>query len=182
MKHTRILKLSSIAFFLLFSIITAKAQESINWVSINELEALQAKEKRKVIIDVYTSWCGPCKMMMKNTFTDKGVIKYINKNYYAVKFNAEGNEVVNFKGTEYKNPNYDAAKTAGRNGTHDFAGIAAVDGRLAYPTLVFLDEELNLIGPLQGYRNPDQLFPFLEFFVLEIYKKNKFDIWLECRE
>jgi len=159
-----------------------KSDEGINWVSINELPALQAKEKRKVFIDVYTNWCGPCKMMMKNTFTDKGIIKYINQNYYAVKFNAEGNEEITFKETTYKNPTYDPAKTAGRNGTHDFAGIAAVEGRLAYPTLVFLDEDLNLIGPLQGYRQADQLFPFLEFFKDEIYKKNKFDIWLECQQ
>lgn len=159
-----------------------KSDDGINWVSINDLPALQAKEKRKVMVDVYTSWCGPCKMMMKNTFTDKGIIKYLNQNYYAVKFNAEGNEEITFQDKTYKNPNYDPAKTTGRNGTHEFAGIAAVDGRLAYPTLVFLDEGLNLIGPLQGYRQADQLFPFLEFFKDEIYKKNKFDIWLECQQ
>ena len=121
-------------------------------------------------------------MMMKNTFTDKFIIRYINENYYAVKFNAEGNDTIDFQGKTFKNPNFDPAKTRGRNGTHEFAAIAAVDGRLAYPTLVFLDEGLNMIGPLQGYRQPDQLLPFLEFFENEIYKKNKFDIWMECRQ
>lgn len=157
-------------------------ESGINWVGVNELPALQAKEPRKVMIDVYTSWCGPCKMMMKNTFTDKGIIDYINANYYAVKFNAEGNEDITYKEKTYSNSKYDASKTRGRNGTHDFASIAAVEGRLAYPTLVFMDSELNLIGPLQGYRQPDQLYPFLTFFKEEVYKKNKFDIWLECQK
>lgn len=171
-----------IAFTGNISLAQEKDKNGINWVSVNDLPALQAKEKRKVMVDVYTSWCGPCKMMMKNTFTDKFIIRYINENYYAVKFNAEGNDTIDFQGKTFKNPNFDPAKTRGRNGTHEFAAIAAVDGRLAYPTLVFLDEGLNMIGPLQGYRQPDQLLPFLEFFENEIYKKNKFDIWMECRQ
>ena len=46
--------------------------------------------------------------------------KYINDNFYAVKFNAEGNEEVTYKGTTYKNNNYDPAKANTRNGMHDF--------------------------------------------------------------
>ena len=41
-------------------------------------------------MDMYTVWCGPCKMLDKNTFHNKDVADYINKYYYAVKFNAEG--------------------------------------------------------------------------------------------
>ena len=54
-------------------------------------------------MDVYTSWCGPCKMMMRNTFTNKDVINYINKNFYAIKFDAESGDDVTFKGTSFKN-------------------------------------------------------------------------------
>ena len=35
----------------------------INWIKVDELEAAQARESRKVMIDVYTKWCGPCKMI-----------------------------------------------------------------------------------------------------------------------
>ena len=35
----------------------------INWIKVDELEAAQARESRKVMIDVYTKWCGPCKKL-----------------------------------------------------------------------------------------------------------------------
>ena len=73
--------------------IDAKAQE-INWLTLDEALALQKKSPRKIMMDVYTNWCGPCKMLDKNTFKNKDVIDYVNKYYYAVKFNGEGNEVV----------------------------------------------------------------------------------------
>ena len=79
------------------------AQE-INWLSVEEAVALQKKEPRAIMMDVYTTWCGPCKMLDRNTFKNPDVIEYINANYYAVKFNAEGDETVNFKDKTYLTP------------------------------------------------------------------------------
>ena len=58
--------------------------EKIPWVKIEDLEYLVKKEPRKVIVDAYTAWCGPCKMMDRNTFTDKNVINKIGKNFFGV--------------------------------------------------------------------------------------------------
>ena len=101
-----------------FSTIVAQ-NNKINWLSIEEVEVLQQKEPRKVLIDVYTTWCGPCKMMMRNTFTNKDVINYVNKNFYAVKFDAESGKDVTFKGTSHKNPSYNP--NARRKSPHQFA-------------------------------------------------------------
>jgi len=92
--------------------LTAKAQDtaSINWMTIEEAMAAQKKEPRKIIMDMYTNWCGPCKMLDKYTFQNKDVAAYVNKNFYAVKFNAEGNKEVLFLGKKFSNPNYDATK------------------------------------------------------------------------
>ena len=143
--------------------------EDIKWVSVNDLPALQAKQPRKFFIDVYTSWCGPCKMMMNNTFKDPAVIKYVNENFYAVKFNAEGNDVIKFKGYDFTNPGYDPARASSRNSTHDFTmAIAPVQTRVAYPTLVYFDENSTILAPIQGYFQPTQLLPVLTYF-----KENK---------
>lgn len=156
--------LSTIFLFAVMAVQAQTANEAkIHWVSVNELEELQKKEPRKVLIDVYTKWCGPCKMMMNSTFKDPKVVNYINENYYAVKFNAEGNEVVNFKGYEFKNDGFQENKP-GRNSTHDFTlAVAPVQGRIAYPTVVYMDEDLNIIFPLQGMMRSPQMMPLLAY-------------------
>lgn len=133
---------------------------SINWMSIEEAVEAQKKNPKKIMIDVYTSWCGPCKMMMKNTFTDPNVIAYINENYYAVKFNAESSEDIVFQGRTFTNPTYDPNKQ-GRNGVHEFSRALQVS---AYPTLVFMNEQAQVIAPIKGYQTPPQIELYLRFF------------------
>ena len=73
------------------------SQEKIKWISLEDAVYLQQTEPRNIIIDVYTNWCGPCKKLDRETFGNKDLIKYVNENYYAVKFNAEGNEKIEFQ-------------------------------------------------------------------------------------
>jgi thioredoxin-related protein len=152
---------------LLVSVTSLQAQK-INWVTIEEAQELMKKEPRKVIMDVYTTWCGPCKMLDKNTFSNPDVAKYINKNYYAIKFNAEGNSEVNFDGRTYTNPNYDPAKKNRRNAQHQFAGYLSVR---AYPTMVFFDENFKLLAPISGYLLPKQIEIYLKLFKTDKYKE-----------
>jgi thioredoxin-related protein len=150
-----------LSVFLLAASASLLAQgASIQWMSVNDLEAAQAQEPRKVMIDVYTQWCGPCKMMMANTFTNGDVIAYINENYYAVKFDAEGPDPVEFKGKTFSNPTYVPNKR-GRNGVHELSRAFNVG---AYPTIVYLDENLDMIAPISGYKQPQQLELYLRFF------------------
>ncbi len=146
-----------------------KAQE-INWVTLEEAVELQQKEPRKIIMDFYTNWCGPCKLLDRNTFKNKDVANYINKNFYAVKFNAEGKEVVNFNGNEFTNPKYDPSRKNKRNHVHQLTQYFSVT---AFPTMVFLDEEGNLITQVKGYQNPQQLELYLKLFVSNKHKDMK---------
>jgi thioredoxin-related protein len=161
---------------LAFSLQT-KAQK-INWISLNEALELQKTTPKKIIMDVYTNWCGPCKLLDKKTFQNKDVADYVNKNYYAVKFNGEGNETVNYKGNSYGNPNYDKTKENKRNSSHGFANFIGIN---AYPTIVFMSEKGDLIMPLRGFQNPNQLELYLKLFKNDEHKnitsKEKFEAY-----
>ncbi|MFD2552679.1 thioredoxin family protein [Bizionia sediminis] len=135
--------------------------QQINWVTLEEAVALQKKNPKKIMMDMYTNWCGPCKMLDKNTFQNKDVADYVNKYFYAVKFNAEGNETVNFKGKTYTNPGYDPAKANRRNSAHELARYFSVR---AYPTIVYLDENADLLAPVAGYKTPQQIELYLKIF------------------
>ncbi|MBW2936842.1 thioredoxin family protein [Aureisphaera sp. CAU 1614] len=152
--------------FILLSISVVSAQE-IKWMTMNEALEAQAKNPKKIFIDMYTVWCGPCKLLDRNTFSNSDVIAFINKNFYAVKFNAEGNEVVNYKGKVYQNPTYDPAKAKKRNSAHQFSRFMGVN---AYPTVLFIDESGNLINRVKGYRTPPQLEIYLKLFGTDLWK------------
>lgn len=136
------------------------AQE-INWVTLEQAVELQKKKPKKIMIDAYTNWCGPCKMLDKNTFQNKDVADYVNKNYYAVKFNAEGNETINFKGNTFDNPGYNPANANRRNSPHELAAYFSVR---SYPTILFLDENGEFLSPVIGYKTPQQLELYLKLF------------------
>ena len=140
--------------------LTAIAQE-INWVTMDEALELQKKEPKKIFMDVYTVWCGPCKMLDKNTFQKNDVADYVNKYYYAVKFNAEGNETINFKGNTFSNPGYNPANANRRNSQHELSAYFSVR---SYPTILFLDEKGEFLSPVIGYKTPQQLEVYLKLF------------------
>ena len=52
-------------------------------------------------MDVYTDWCGWCKRMDATTFENPAIAKYMSENFYCVKFNAESQKEVTFKGQKY---------------------------------------------------------------------------------
>ena len=164
---------------LIFAPLLSIAQtDEINWISLNDAEKLMEKEPRKVLIDVYTDWCGPCRIMNNTTFKDPRVVEFVNAHYYAIKFNAEGPNPLEFRGHTFKNEDYDPNRR-GRNATHDLTrAIAPVNGRIAYPTIVYMDEEFNLLTPVQGLQRAEQIMPILTFFAEDAYKSQT---WEEYR-
>lgn len=163
-------KMKKVVFTLvvmLISISAASQKNKINWMSLEEAEAAQAIAPKKIMMDVYTSWCGPCKLLDKNTFQNPDVVKYVNEHYYAVKFNAEGNEKINFKSYVFENPDYDPGRS-GRNAQHQLAGALKIT---AYPTIVFFNESGETLLPVPGYKTPEQLELYLKLFLNNDHEK-----------
>lgn len=110
----------------IFCSIVISAQEAIQFQELpfKDIVAKAKKEKKLVFIDAYASWCGPCKMMEKNVFTQKSVGDYFNANFINARFDMEKGE--------------------GRE-------IAAKFGVRSYPTYLFLNGEGELVSRNTGY-------------------------------
>ncbi|MEZ4722835.1 MAG: thioredoxin domain-containing protein [Flavobacteriales bacterium] len=91
----------------------------------------KAKEENKVVfIDAYAVWCGPCKMLSRNVFTDEQVGAYFNENFINAKIDMEKGEG---------------------------PMLARKFGVTAYPTLIFAKPDGSIVHKAIGYHNPQQL-------------------------
>ena len=141
----------------------------INWITFNEAYIKCKKNPRPIIIDIYTTWCGPCKMMSNQTFSNPEIAKYINDNFYAVKFDAETKDSVKFDkyvfvSSDEKNP----------KAPHQFAA-SILDNQLAYPSIVFLNNQIQRLDILKGFMPPKNFEPILNYYGSGDYQKTKWE-------
>ena len=148
----------------------AKPEErvTINWLTLEQAIEKSKTEKRKIFVDVYTSWCGWCKHMDSTTFVSGSVAKYLNEHYYPVKFNAEQQNDIVFKDKTYK------FKKSGTRGHHELAA-EWLNNRLTFPTIVFLDENMSLIQPLAGYQDATKMEAIINYFATDSHKKTPWE-------
>ncbi len=140
------------------------AQAEVEWISFEEAVARSKKEPKKLLIDIYTDWCGWCKKMDRDAYANEKLAAYINENYYAVKFNAEQREDVEFDGHTFK------FVANGNRGVHQLAA-ALTNNKLSYPTTVFMTEELEIIQPVAGYLDAKSIEPILVYFAEDKFKE-----------
>ncbi|MCS7162569.1 MAG: thioredoxin family protein [Bacteroidia bacterium] len=82
------------------------------------------KQRRPIFVDFYTTWCGPCKMLERYTFSDTSVAVYVQANYLAYRVDCERG----------KGPM-----------------LANTFRVKAYPTIVFLSPEGREVGRQVGF-------------------------------
>lgn len=147
-------------------------QDTIHWRTFEEVVELSKEDPRKVMIDVYTSWCGWCKRLDATTLSNPKIIKYINRRFYAVKLDAEYQGSIWYNNREYK---YVPSQTQKR-GYHELAAILT-KGDLSYPNIVFLDDNLTSIDVAPGYKTPKEMDKLLRYFGDNYFKTVSYNVF-----
>ncbi|MBQ1191278.1 MAG: DUF255 domain-containing protein [Bacteroidales bacterium] len=166
------LKFGFLSLLLSFSLLLS-GQEEIKWLSIEEAQEkaiADSSNAKMYFVDCYTDWCGWCKRMDKDTFTDTLIAKLVNHYFYPVKFNAEQSQDVTFNGKVYKNTN----KRGGRGSAHQLA-YYLLNNRLSYPSFSVLGSDGNLLTICPGYHKAPEFEIFLVFMGEEFYKETNFE-------
>ena len=133
-----------------FVLASPKKSIELKWCTLEEAEKMNKIVPKKLFIDVYTDWCGWCKKMDKEVFTNPEIVAYLSENFYTVKFNAETQDTIVFNGGKYVN----LVKSA--RSTHPLA-LWLLGWRLSYPSIVYFTEKLEYLGPMPGYKTAEQL-------------------------
>jgi len=159
------MRVFTILFLSAFIFSNTNAQQAkVDWLTWEEALERNQNDKRKFLVDVYTNWCGWCKKMEKTTFSTKHIADYINANYHPVKFNAEQKADIIFNNKQYK-----YVGSFGRKGYHELAR-EIMRGKMSYPTVVFIDENLNVIQPIPGFQNAEKFEMIMTYFAENFYK------------
>ena len=139
------------------------AQNKVRWMSFEDALKKSESKPKKIFVDVYTELCKWCKHLENTTLSEDKIAKYINENYYPVKFDAQyKNPIV------YNNVEYSYVK-AYPQGYHELAA-ELLSGKLSFPSIVIIDENLKVIQALDGYKNCIEMDMIIQYFATNNYK------------
>jgi thioredoxin-related protein len=143
--------------------------EKIRWYSFEEAYQLNKKKQKKIFIDVFTDWCGWCKKMDAETFTNPVISEYMMKHFYCVKLNAERKDTVVIDGVKFTNPN-----PSSKRSTHQLA-VDLLKGNMTYPSYVFLNEKSQWLTVVAGYQVAKDFEPIIHYFGEDAYEKTPWE-------
>ncbi len=146
------------------SIKAGEGDKKVKWYNIEEGLALAEQTDKKMIIDIYTDWCGWCKRLDKETFNHPVVAEYINENFIPVKLDGEMRETIVLQGQEFK------YIPKGRRGIHELANYL-MKGNPTYPSVAFLDEKKEVITVQPGFLEASDMDKLLKFIGDDYYLK-----------
>jgi thioredoxin-related protein len=133
----------------------------VEWVPIHTALENAGKDGRKILIDVYTVWCGYCRRMNTETYADSEVQETLYKYFHPVRINAESKRFVEFAGEALTEQ--ELALAFGVNG---------------YPTTVILGKDGSAVGKQPGFMDAEDFRNLLSYVGSDAYKTTPFDEFL----
>lgn len=149
MKIFKTTLLFTICIGLFTSFTINKSTKELKWLDWNTGYPLAKKQNKIILVDAYTDWCGWCKKMDRDTYTDGEVISLLNRDFVIVKFNPELTDIV------YE---LDGQKLTGRE-----LYTQLTQGKsTGFPTTYFIQPNKKQIQIAAGYLAPTEFKKLLE--------------------
>ncbi len=136
----------------------------LRWLGLEDALAEASSSNKKILIDVYTDWCGWCKTMDRQTYSNSNVMALLNKHYVLVKLDAESTERVMYKGEAYTKIEFSAAF-----------------GITGYPSTIFLKPDGEAITIYPGFADAAKFSKVLSFLGEDHYLHKTFEEFLNPR-
>lgn len=145
----------------------AQAQSTDKDVAISMEEALQraSQSDKKILVDVYASWCPYCQRMHNTVYPSEEVQKAIEEYFYLVKIDIEGEDVINYLGEELTEA--------------EFANALQNE---SVPTTYFLDDRGAIIGVQPGYLEAGVFSALLNFVGSDAFRSQTFQDYSTSRQ
>ena len=129
-------------------------EKKVSWMAFDAAAERAKRENKHMIVDVYTTWCGWCKVMDKQTYSNADVAAYLNDNFVLAKVNGESSAELHYKGEVMSE--------------RAFARKVGVTG---FPTTYFLKPDADIIGGAPGYITPDNFMIYAKYVSTKWYEK-----------
>lgn len=138
----------------------AAQAQNVEWKTIEQAAKVDTKNNAKLFfVDFYTSWCGWCKKMDRETFANPTVAKILNKYYIPVKFDAEGSAEFSWQGFKYSNTTTPGARPS----SHPFAK-KTLGQRMGFPSFGIFKSNQQQLTVVQGYQSAEDFIVILWYF------------------
>jgi thioredoxin-related protein len=143
---------------------------TVQWLTLQELEIAQIKKPKKVIIEIYSKDCEWCKKFEREVLANPIITNYINLNFYLVKAELFDKKPVIFN----------SKKLLSTNGFHPItAEYLKGQVPISLPTQIFFDEKFTILNFLKGYNTPKNFESALHYFGGNHYQKQGWNEFLK---
>ena len=134
----------------------AKAPEKLEWLAFDAATERAKSQNKHLIVDVYTTWCGWCKIMEKQTYGDPDVAAYLHDNFVLAKVNGEASSKLHWQGKELTE--------------RQFARAINVRG---YPATYFMKPNADMLGGVEGFIRSPEFMIYARYVSTRWYEKGK---------
>ena len=149
--------------------------DSVKWESIGNFFSATFSSDKKTLIFINAEWCNACKVMKRTSFSDSLVSSYVKEKYNLIELPADYAEEIMFKGTIFKNKKLPQAPF------HDLA-LALCRNNFALPSVIVLNENMEVIDGIPFYLPPSALNDILHYFGDDEYKTNSWQDYITKRQ